>query len=239
MKISMIVTYLDGTLLRKDKSLSLYTLDVLKRSKSRGIHIVFATARPVRAVNEYMVLVSPDSVIYHNGAVIYHSDKTTEKWSITNKMAKELLFDIRGRFVDVNLAVEAYDKLYADFDVSLYWHNTHAVRTDFRSLPEFPVDKIIVGVNALEEAEKIAEILPEELYMEISENRLCMIMNKDAGKFRGIERIAAKIGIPIERIAAFGDDFSDVLMVKKCGTGIAMANGIKEVKDIADHICGF
>ena len=35
---------------------------------------------------------------------------------------------------------------------------------------------------------------------------------------------------------AFGDDFSDMGMLKLCGKGIAMGNAIPQVKEIADDI---
>lgn len=38
-------------------------------------------------------------------------------------------------------------------------------------------------------------------------------------------------------MAAFGDDFSDIGMLKLCGTGIAVGNAIPQVKEIADFVC--
>ena len=38
-------------------------------------------------------------------------------------------------------------------------------------------------------------------------------------------------------IAAFGDDFNDIGMLRLCGTGIAMENAIEEVKGVADEVC--
>jgi hydroxymethylpyrimidine pyrophosphatase-like HAD family hydrolase len=37
---------------------------------------------------------------------------------------------------------------------------------------------------------------------------------------------------------AFGDDYNDIEMLQRCGTGIAMENGIDEIKKISDYICG-
>jgi hydroxymethylpyrimidine pyrophosphatase-like HAD family hydrolase len=54
MDIKMIVTDLDGTLLRSDKTISGYTASIFKRCRDKGIKIVFATARPVRAVKKWL-----------------------------------------------------------------------------------------------------------------------------------------------------------------------------------------
>lgn len=50
-----IITDLDRTLLRTDKSVSEYTCGVLKRCRERGIFLMAATARPERAVTEYQL----------------------------------------------------------------------------------------------------------------------------------------------------------------------------------------
>lgn len=69
-KVRMIVTDLDGTLLKDDKTISSFTIDVIKKYKSNGGIFVAATARPVRAVKEYDKILNFDAGIYHNGAVI-------------------------------------------------------------------------------------------------------------------------------------------------------------------------
>ena len=43
--IKMIVTDLDDTLFRTDKSISQYTIDIIKRVRKKGIKVIFATAR--------------------------------------------------------------------------------------------------------------------------------------------------------------------------------------------------
>ena len=50
--------------------------------------------------------------------------------------------------------------------------------------------------------------------------------------------VCSKCGITAQEIIAFGDDYSDVEMLKLCGRGIAMGNSIESVKDIADQVIG-
>ena len=42
--------------------------------------------------------------------------------------------------------------------------------------------------------------------------------------------------IPTAQMISFGDDYSDIGMLKLCGKGIAMGNAINEVKQAADDI---
>ena len=50
--------------------------------------------------------------------------------------------------------------------------------------------------------------------------------------------ICDKCGIKLSNVIAFGDDYADIDMLKLSGTGIAMGNAIKEVKEAADIIIG-
>ena len=42
--------------------------------------------------------------------------------------------------------------------------------------------------------------------------------------------------IPKERIIAFGDENNDLEMIDYAGVGVAMSNGIDELKSIADEV---
>ena len=44
------------------------------------------------------------------------------------------------------------------------------------------------------------------------------------------------LGIPKQRIIAFGDEDNDLEMIDYAGTGVAMGNGIEQLKSVANHI---
>ena len=60
---------------------------------------------------------------------------------------------------------------------------------------------------------------------------------KDATKEKAITALCDYLKLSPQKIAAFGDDFNDIGMLKLCGKGIAMQNAIDEVKQVADEIC--
>ena len=39
-------------------------------------------------------------------------------------------------------------------------------------------------------------------------------------------------------IAAFGDDFNDIEILRNCGIGVAVANECEVAKSAADYVCG-
>ena len=73
-----IITDLDRTLLHTDKTISAYTVDVLKKCHDAGILVMAATARPYRSIEEYLDLVAFDAVTTLNGAVVVLPDDTVK-----------------------------------------------------------------------------------------------------------------------------------------------------------------
>jgi len=60
----------------------------------------------------------------------------------------------------------------------------------------------------------------------------------DAEKMDAIEIISGEQNIPLPEIAAFGDSFNDIEMIKNCGTGVAMENAEHAVRRFSKDICG-
>ena len=55
-------------------------------------------------------------------------------------------------------------------------------------------------------------------------------------KFVGLEKIAARLDVPIEATVALGDSANDLEMLRFAGTGVAMGNGTDGAKKAADWI---
>lgn len=159
--IKMIVTDLDRTLLRPDKTISAYMADVLHRCQERGIKVVFATAR------EYLPAFHVD---FSNG-----------------------------------LGCNAY--------------------------------KITVEITDEPTAYEIASLFPTVGVIPFSGEGWYRYADEKATKWCGIKALSEYSCVSIEEIAAFGDDFNDLEMLKNCGIGVAVANAIDEVKSVADFVC--
>jgi HAD superfamily hydrolase (TIGR01484 family) len=68
-EIRLIVTDLDGTLLRTDKSISSFTLSVFDECRRKGIKIAVATGRAEKAAERYIKELRPDILIVSSGAL--------------------------------------------------------------------------------------------------------------------------------------------------------------------------
>ncbi|EEY09308.1 putative HAD superfamily haloacid hydrolase [Mannheimia haemolytica serotype A2 str. OVINE] len=62
------------------------------------------------------------------------------------------------------------------------------------------------------------------------------ILRKENSKARGIQDVLATLNIEIESAMAFGDGINDLEMLPTVGVGVAMGNGVPELKAVADFI---
>jgi len=237
MNPKLIAIDLDRTLLHTDKTISAYSANILNKCRENRYKIVFATARPKRAVVDYMESIPVDAVILHNGAVVYIGDELVASYGIEPTLKDEILKSIYKDYPKITLSVEIDDVLYANFDVSTVWNNTEAIQSDFTYLPNRPADKIIIGLTPTEGIEIFSRYLTDDLYIEMVDGKLGLIMNRKATKWEAIKTVAQHFSISTNEIIAFGDDFNDIFMLKGCGFGIAVTNAIDEVKAVADFIC--
>ncbi len=245
--IKMLVLDLDNTLLRSDKTISQYTEKILQKAHDVGIKIVFATARPYRAIRHYMQQVNCSTAVYHNGAIaLLEGQRAGSSYGIPNKEAIRLVQALQSRYPGKKLSVEIDDKIYANFDVISIWGKSprdrkileaSTVQTDFSELPEIDADKIIVELNSDSEYVEIQSLLSADLYCLLSDGRtICQIMNRNATKLNAVKQLAMQMGISRSEIAAFGDDYNDLEMIQYSGIGVAMSNAIDEVRQAADAV---
>lgn len=82
MAIKMIVTDLDRTLLRDDKTISPYTAGTLEELHASGVPFVIATARPTRAVRKAMPWLRYDGAVFFNGAVVTAGGESLRAYKI-------------------------------------------------------------------------------------------------------------------------------------------------------------
>lgn len=235
MPVQMIVTDLDSTLLPKDKKLTAYTKQIITRAREKGILFVVATARPVRAAALLMPRDMYDAGIYHNGAVIW--DETHRIGGVGIEKPVAVIHKLLEQVSDAKIAAECNDTLYCNFDSSEVWPDSEYIFThDFQELSGLVADKLIVVTSDPEVIETCALCLPPELYIQSGEGTIGMIMNRGATKLEGIRILADIYRVPMESIAAFGDDYNDIEMLRACGTGVAVGNALPEVKQAADEM---
>ena len=232
----LIVTDLDGTLLRNDKSISDFTLETLKECRSKGILIAFATARPVRGVVAIREVFEPDILINHNGAVFNHGAHQTSL-GIRKEQLDKMLINILAAYPQAEIGIESNDIFYANYDVTKNWPGESYMTADanFAGLELDYADKVLISLS--DDIEMLESFLPDECYLEIADGFMGMVMSKEATKWSAISSLCNALKISPSEVICFGDDNNDISMIQGCAVGVAMENANQLVKDVADVVC--
>lgn len=237
--MKMIVTDLDGTLLRSDKSISQRTLDVLQELDSHNIKFVIATARAKRSVQKILPFdLNNMYIVYYNGAEIYNGDNLIYHKYIESETVKSIVKWLIHQCSGINIALEISNELYTNFEISVMkgWIPP-CTQVDFSSFDYKPAAKILVDIRSGVDVDAIKDVLPEDCKIIITDGgTLGQISHKECSKINAIKSIAKILRYELEDIIAFGDDYNDSKMLMECGTGVAMGNAPDDIKKLANII---
>lgn len=232
MNIKTVIVDLDKTLLHTDKTLSPYTVSVLEQCQKNAIGVMVATARPLRAIEQYCEKITFNAMVVSNGARIIYGNQRTE-YGICLKSAEKLLTALKCH-PTLRITLETGDCAYSNKPIEDY--ETILCENLVEIAREKGALKILVHIDSEETLTIVKDALTDDLYYTIANGYLIQIMNKSATKWNGIKAMLDIVKCSPEDVAYFGDDYDDIEPIKMCGVGIAVSNGIDEVKAVADYI---
>lgn len=236
----LIAVDLDDTLLRRNKTLSAYTLNILDRCREKGMLIAFATARNECNARQHIAMVHPEVIISSGGALIRAHGEILNVCQFSAEETAALIDAGRtmstGRaMITVDTLDSHYENYRADFDdEDLDWGAM--IHTDFANF-QSPSLKVCVHLPSPDDAAKVAAVVPNCEWVRFYGTDWYRFAKANASKDGALAALSAKMGIPMEEMIAFGDDYGDVGMIQSCGVGIAMQNAIPEALAAADGIC--
>ena len=228
-----VIVDFDRTLLRSDKSISVYTVHTLRECQQSGARLFAATARPERAIAGYCEAIAFDAVTTLNGARTIIRDNIFEA-SISRESAAHVLRQLN--IIDgAVISVETGSGIYANTEIPAW---NPIVTDDICSLADQEkIYKILVSHPQIP-ASRICFSMPEDLYMTIADRKLIQVMSKEATKWKGVLKMLASYHIRAEQALYFGDDHDDMEPIAKCGCGVAVSNALPSVLEIADDVTG-
>ena len=231
-RLKAIITDLDGTLLRSDKTISEYTVRVFTECRKRGMMIFAATARPERSVKAYRDQIVFDAVTTLNGAKIILNGHFFEN-VIPHFSGEKVLAGIL-EIPGILISVETREGLFANIDRP-EWGSVFV--EGFPKLPEKgSLYKILIsGENVVSRAQ-IERVLTEDVYCTAAGGNLFQIMSKKATKWNGIKVMLDSFGICENEAVYFGDDYDDAEPIRNCGMGVAVSNANSDVISAAKYI---
>jgi len=233
----MLLFDVDGTLLSSDNSLSPITLYFINICKSKGYLIGILTARSRSKKNLCLLEKLPyDFIAFYNGAKIYVKDYLVENnvlpFKETFSMLQKLDNDFPGIVIDIHQ--EPWNFSNTCGEIYHMWTNNKKVCT-LNKLPKYDIQRIRLKSEML-------ITIPFQNYL-VYQSKLyytryndAIIVHKKANKGYATKKAAKIFDIPLSQVIAFGDDVTDIDMLKIVGTSVAMGNAIPILKKASKYV---
>jgi Cof subfamily protein (haloacid dehalogenase superfamily) len=235
--IKMVTTDLDQTFLRTDKSISQYSLDIIKKCKERGILIAIATARSEQEAEKYINLIKPDIVISNGGALVRYRDRIIYNCMLSASISDKLIQDCMANSNVGEITVDTGNSYYSNSkDLNQYVEYSNAQYNNYVVPLNSMTYKISVVFFDKNSAVELASKYPECSFLGFHGENKYRFAHKDATKFLAINELIKHLNINLKQVVIFGDDYNDIEMLKNCSNGVAVSNAIKEVLSVATHI---
>ncbi len=247
----LIIFDIDGTLVGKDHMLDPFTKEVLFRLRKEGYPFTLATGKNLPATKSLADELEIElPLILVNGGILQtrHEEmlsKTTLPVDITRQVIE--ICEVRGKdlviYIDNGIYIKAMNEnifpVYSNVVSGLFeigeWD---AIMSKLADANKCLVVDSFVRENLIEMGKVFEKALKGRVDILHSSTYLVEVMPKGVTKVTGIRKLAENMGIPMDKIMAFGDFNNDAEMLAAAGLGIAVENASPSAKAAADLVIG-
>lgn len=246
--LRLVISDIDGTLVRGDKTLSEGVIAAVKRLTDAGVMFSLISARPPSGmlwIAEKLDLTTPIGAF--NGGTIVGGDGTVQSAAhLPREVAEQ------------TLALIDRPGIVAWVFAGGVWH---AARPDTlhdpRERQSANQDPVYGGDMAplLDIVDKIVAVTDDTALMQATEAKVEQavghsatvvqsqtyyldITAQAANKGDGVAALAKAYGVSLDQVAVIGDQRNDLAMFARAGLSIAMGQGPQAVRDAATHVTG-
>jgi Cof subfamily protein (haloacid dehalogenase superfamily) len=244
--IRLVIADVDGTLVTQQKVLTAGAIDAVKRLHDAGIAFSITSGRPplgMKMLIDPLALSTP--IAAFNGGVFVHPDLSLMSQSfVPADTAAKVIEAINRHGLDCWVYTD-HDWLIRDSNAPHVAREQWTVKFPPIIVPEFSshLDRVakIVGVSDdLVAVERCEGDVQREFGNQVSAARsqpyYLDVTHPDANKGHVVSVLSKVLSVPTEQIATLGDMPNDVLMFRKSGMSIAMANASPEVQAQATFV---
>jgi Cof subfamily protein (haloacid dehalogenase superfamily) len=246
MKISALISDVDGTLVTPEKRVTDASRKAVSALRERGIAFAVISGRPPRGMQ---MLVEPFALTaplagFNGGAFTNPDLSPLDEHALAPETARRAFDWLRAKGVDV-WVFSGLDWFVLDLDGPHIAAETRAVHfkpTVVRALEPLLTSAFkIVGVSEDHELlarceEELQPILGESASASCSQPYYLDITHPMANKGVAVVRLAALIGVPMGEVAVIGDGHNDVGMFAQSSLSIAMGNAPSAVRNLARFV---
>ena len=239
-KISLLLADVDGTLVTRDKILTLRAQHAVRSLREAGIRFAITSGRPPRGMAmliEPLALETP--VAGFNGGLFVRPDLSImEERTLAPDVAAQAVDIILSHGLDVWI-YKGNDWLLRDAKAPHVDREAWTVKFPPKVVKGFDsgLDKVVKIVGVSDDYDLVARCeadaqarLGDRATAARSQPYYLDVTHRDANKGFVADYLSRTLGIPQAEIATIGDQPNDVLMFRRSGFSIAMGNASDEVK---------
>jgi Cof subfamily protein (haloacid dehalogenase superfamily) len=244
MRVGLVATDLDGTLVREDHQIGARSVAALQRAPA----VVLVTGRPLRWLHPvYATLPIQPLGVAANGAAVYDPvrDAVIRETPLEPAAMAEAIDRLRAAVPGVRIGVEVdggRSMLYEPGYTLGPWgeNDPHVVEVEPARLVAQPAVKMLVKAGPQQPDEFTAAVgeilagLGEATHS--SSSGMVEVSAAGVTKAAGLAWVADRLGVPAAEVVAFGDMPNDLPMLGWAGWGVAMANAHPAVLAAADDV---
>ena len=220
MNVKAIMCDIDGTLLSSEGVVTKKTVEMIKKSREKGILFGLSTGRDVNSIQTLLdtwgIEGLVDMIVGTGGAEIYDYtfDISKAQYPLDGELIKEIVKHYED--MDCNFAIPEDGIFYSPKDDEYIQDLSKGDRVPYKVVN---YDEYLTSPKA-----KLIIICKPEY------------MDPRISKTAGLKEILKLHHIDIKDIVTFGDADNDYDMTLNAGIGVVMANGSEKTKSVADYI---
>lgn len=253
MRIKAIFSDLDGTLLNDTKEITPGNRAAIEAALAQGHKFIITTGRPLDSAiqqAEALGLTGPGCcLIAFNGAVIY--DLGARRVLFRQTLPLDLAAKVWREAERRGIHIQTYDEEQVLVDprcdgveIRNYCriiHTKYRVIPDISAVTEEPPKLLLIHYDSEDgKLEAFRQWLLSwcagQLDTFYSSPQLLEVVCAGMNKGSALLRLAELLGIEQADTISIGDSGNDLAMIQAAGTGVAMVNGVEEVRAAADRV---
>ncbi|UMZ09221.1 HAD family phosphatase [Pseudomonas sp. MPFS] len=247
--IALVLSDMDGTLLRPDHSFSPRTLAAVQALHEAGIGFSLASGRPPRAMRQQIETLGVELPCagFNGGSIVHPDGRYLARHHVPVAAAVTALL-LFAPYAEVETWVFADNQwLVRDPHGPLLPLEQQALGYAPQVVDSFEdylhcIDKVVAASSdwrlLVELEARLQQQTAGQAQVSRSQPRFLDVTAVQADKGQALETLAQYLGVPLERTAALGDGGNDPAMFQRAGLSIAMGQAEDQVKRQADVITG-
>lgn len=252
MKYKMIASDVDGTLNNDNYIISEGNAKAIRKAMEAGLQVVLCSGRGPTSLAVYAEEIGLNQKgcygIGFNGGIVYEADthKVLYEGYMDNKLAVKIIKNIKGSNLNIrNLAVYIKSNhMVCEKDLNIVegYNDKNVITVDtINNLEDITED--IMKIMLIDDRDKLEQIYNNLKHEAVGNFNMVFVGPTDLeflplpiNKAVGISKLAKHLGISLDEIVAVGDNYNDIEMVQEVGLGIAVANAVQPLKDVAKYV---